>query len=93
MSTGSRQRLSRHFPGEVIVHLRGDDTRRTRIPASSGTPDNPLSTADITRKFQSNASRVLPAAAAQTLASTIAALEEVSDITDIVRACATTDPH
>jgi 2-methylcitrate dehydratase PrpD len=77
----------RHFPGEVIVYLHGDVVRRNRVRASRGTPDNPLSAAHVTAKFLSNASRVLPVENARALASTVGAIEGVSDIASLMAAC------
>lgn len=79
----------RHFPGEVIVHLHDGATHGRRVPASSGTPDNPLAVDAIVAKFRANAARTLPAGTVETLVELVDDLEAVPDIGAILRACTT----
>ncbi len=83
----------RHFPGEVIVHLRTGETVRRRVPASSGTPDNPLSPEAITGKFTANAARALPGEAVDAITAMVDDLESLPDISTLVQACADSDPR
>lgn len=73
-----------HFPGEVIVHLRGGEVVRCRVPASSGTPDNPLSDAAIERKFRTNAGRLLPAETLTKLAAAVTGIEALPDLAPVL---------
>lgn len=77
----------RHFPGEVIVHLAGGETLRRRVPASSGTVDNPLPSETISRKFRSNAERTVAATAASAVATMVDNIEELDDITALLDRC------
>ncbi len=81
----------KHFPGEVLIHLRNGETVRRRVPASSGTPDNPLTPEAITGKFQANAARVLPAEAVDAVVAMAGDIDTLSDIGTLVGAC--TVPH
>ncbi len=51
----------RYYDGEVIVQLTDGRILREREPINRGSPDRPLTSADILAKFRANASRRLPA--------------------------------
>ena len=78
----------RHFPGEVVVHLHNGQIVRRRVPASSGTPDNPLTTEAIIGKFRTNAGRVLPGPAVDAVIGMAGDPGAVPDLTELLRACA-----
>lgn len=64
-----------HFPGEVVVYLQDGRMLRSRKPVSLGTPEMPMSGAQVEAKFLSNATRVIDRAAAQQLLERVMALE------------------
>ena len=76
-----------HFPGEVVVHLADGHTVRHRVPASHGTPENPLSKSDIHAKFGANAARVISTDQTQRIAELVSTLEDLPAVTALVRAC------
>jgi 2-methylcitrate dehydratase PrpD len=79
----------RHFPGEVILHLRDGRTLRRRVPASRGTHEQPLSASEVSGKFHANAGREMPTAQAQAVADAANRIEHLSDIGELVKTCAT----
>ena len=76
----------RHFPGEVAIHLTDGRTLRRTIPASHGTPDDPMTSKEIHAKFHANATRAIPAPQARQLAELAGDLEHVKNITALIQA-------
>lgn len=76
-----------HFPGEVVLRLTDGREVRRRIATSSGTPGNPLSGADVTAKFRSNARRVLPEAQVTGIEDEVRRTEHLKDLTELLRLC------
>ncbi len=64
-----------HFPGEVVVTLKNGRVLRVRKPASLGTPEVPLSRAQIEAKFLSLATRAIPQDQAEKVIGTVFRLE------------------
>ncbi|WP_428343108.1 MmgE/PrpD family protein [Mycobacterium sp.] len=81
-----------HFPGETVVHLKDGRTVRRRIPASLGTPENPLSDSDIQAKFYANAARVLDTAQAQHIAELVDTLDKLPGTATLVESCVIASP-
>jgi 2-methylcitrate dehydratase PrpD len=81
-----------HFPGEVVVHLKDGRTVRRRIPASLGTPENPLSDSDIHATFYDNAARVIDTDHAQRIADLVDTLDDLPAIATLVDACVIPSP-
>ena len=79
----------KHFPGEVIVHLKDGRTLRSRKAASLGTPDVPLSRSAIEAKFMKNATRAIEREQAQTLIEKVLHLESADSLDDIMALCKT----
>ncbi|WP_200305264.1 MmgE/PrpD family protein [Paracraurococcus ruber] len=63
--TDPTSRFPRYYGGEVVVELRDGRVLRHREEMNRGSDGNPLSQADVERKFLDNARRVLSAARAQ----------------------------
>lgn len=82
-----------HFPGEVVVHLKGGRTVRCRKPSSLGTPDFPLSRTAILEKFFKNATRVIPKADAHRIADYVMNIEKQGSITDLLRLSVQNEPE
>ncbi|MHA6761420.1 MmgE/PrpD family protein [Streptacidiphilus sp. PAMC 29251] len=79
-----------HFPGEVVLHLTDGRTLRRKIPASHGTPDDPMTDPEIRAKYQANATRTLTGSQARQLADLIAGLELAKEITTLLQATTVT---
>ncbi|MDQ0382486.1 MmgE/PrpD family protein [Amycolatopsis thermophila] len=75
-----------HFPGEVIIRLGDGTTVARRVPASRGTPDNPLTTAEVVAKFTTTAGRAVPQGQADTIAAIVLALDKEPDLGSLVKA-------
>ena len=75
-----------HFPGEVVLHLTDGRTLRRTIPASHGTPDDPMTGTEINAKYQANATRAIPEDQAQQLAGLVSDLDHAKNITALVQA-------
>ncbi len=75
------------FPGEVRVTLKNGDRKAHRVPTSFGTPEWPLSQADVEAKFMANAGRVMPASAACAIVEAVAAIEDLRDVAGLTRLC------
>lgn len=75
------------FPGEVAVHLRDGRVLRHRVTASRGTPDNPLSRAEVLAKFRETAGRALPEGQVARIIDLVDTLDELPDIAALVDAC------
>lgn len=77
----------KHFPGEVVVHLKDGRSLRCRKAASLGTPDVPLSTSAVQAKFMSNATRAISADAARSLMDKVMRIETAESLDDIMQLC------
>jgi len=76
-----------HFPGEVELHLTDGRVVRRRVPASHGTPDDPMSSDEVAAKFLSNAGRTIPVAQARRIVEVVDILQDLDDIGDLVDEC------
>ncbi|MDN6860235.1 MmgE/PrpD family protein [Pseudomonas sp. CAN2814] len=77
----------RHFPGEVRVHLKDGRVIQCRQPTSLGTPERPLTRAQIEEKFFANASRAISREAAKQLAEQVLNLDRVSSLEPLLALC------
>jgi len=76
-----------HFPGEVILHLTDGRTLRRRVPASHGTPDDPMPGAEVLAKFTANAGREFAPEQIAHLAELVQRLDQLNDVGELVTAC------
>ncbi|WP_236794229.1 MmgE/PrpD family protein [Amycolatopsis sp. GM8] len=76
-----------HFPGEVVLRLADGRELRKRVPASSGTPDNPLDDQAVREKFDSNAGRALPSDQVRRLGECALRFDTLPAIGTLVDAC------
>ncbi len=81
-----------HFPGEVLVHLSDGRTARRRIPASHGTPEDPLTDVEVHAKFHANAARVIDTDQTHRIAGLVDALDQLPAATALVDACVIPGP-
>ncbi|MBY0337856.1 MAG: MmgE/PrpD family protein [Acetobacteraceae bacterium] len=75
----------RYYGGELVIELRDGRVLRHREEKNRGSDGNPLSMADVERKFLENAGRVLSRSRAQRvldLAMTLDAAQDVAALTD-----------
>lgn len=63
---------------EIVAELVDGTVLRRRLDAPPGSPDNPMSAADLRTKFESLATRALPLAQARDLASFIATMDSTT---------------
>jgi 2-methylcitrate dehydratase PrpD len=78
---------SRHFKGWVIVHTHDGRVLERIEPFNRGSPDNPLSEADVVRKFEGNAALALLGARIGDLLSIVMNLEKQRSLAPLMRAC------
>ena len=76
-----------HFPGEVHITLKSGEVISHRVATSFGTPERPLSPADIEAKFMANATRVMPPASAEALMPAVWDIEQLDHVSDLTRLC------
>jgi hypothetical protein len=76
-----------HFPGEVIVHLKGGRELRVRQATSLGTSEVPLSRYAIEEKFLKNATRAIAPHVAKRLIARIYRLEDAASLSEIMALC------
>jgi 2-methylcitrate dehydratase PrpD len=69
-----------HFPGEVRITLRNGEVVSRREATSTGTPDRPLSRAQVETKFATNAGRVIDEAQANRIVEAVMKLEAETDV-------------
>jgi 2-methylcitrate dehydratase PrpD len=69
----------------VTVELADGTVLTGVVEANKGTPDNPMSDADLAEKFTDNVASRLGAAAAAALLAALWTVEEVADFADLVR--------
>jgi 2-methylcitrate dehydratase PrpD len=68
----------RYFPGWITGRLRDGAPVDVRLDINRGNPDNPLSSAEIERKFRDNAEGVLSGSQVEDCVATIASLDRHS---------------
>ena len=76
-----------HFPGEVRITLKSGEVASHRVATSFGTPERPLSEADVEAKFMANATRVMRADAATGIVRMAWDVEQVEHVSELVRLC------
>ena len=76
-----------HFPGEVRITLKNGEVVSHRVATSFGTPERPLSEADIEAKFMANATRVMSIDAASRIARLAWDVEEIDHVSELARLC------
>ncbi len=77
----------RHFPGEVRITLESGEVVSHRVATSFGTPERPLSEGDVEAKFMANATRVMPADAAQRLLRAVWDVEHIGHVSELLHLC------
>jgi 2-methylcitrate dehydratase PrpD len=73
------------FPGGVRISMRDGEVLEAELPHQRGGPENPLSADEVRAKFRENAGLALPEAAVESLESTILSLEQLEDVTGLLR--------
>ncbi len=73
------------FPGGVRITMRDGRVLEAELPHQHGGPENPLSADEVRAKFRENAGLALPDAAVDSLESAILSLEELEDVTGLLR--------
>lgn len=76
-----------HFPGEVRITLKTGEVLFHRVATSFGTPDRPMSVADIEAKFIANATRVISVEHANKLIHRVGTIESADHVADLMRLC------
>ena len=76
-----------HFPGEVRLTLKSGEVVSHRVATSYGTPERPMSDADLKAKFMANATRVLEAGKAEALMRMVLEVEQIGHVSELTRAC------
>lgn len=76
-----------HFPGEVRLHMKDGRTIARRERTSRGTPEWPLSRADIEAKFMANATRVTSQERAQRIVDAVWRLDSLASTRELVELC------
>ncbi|WP_216893902.1 MmgE/PrpD family protein [Nocardia alni] len=74
----------RQFPAVLTVRLDDGTTRSERVSENRGGPANPLSAAELTLKFTSNAARSVPEETAERLAAAVWQLPEGGSVKDVL---------
>ena len=80
----TRECLPTRF-SEVTITLRDGRRLQRRIKHAKGQPQNPLSDAELTAKFQDAATRVLPAERVAQLLAAVQGLESLPDVSTLAR--------
>jgi 2-methylcitrate dehydratase PrpD len=73
------------FPGGVRITLRDGRVLEAELPHQRGGPENPLSADEVRAKFRENAGTALPEAAVEALESSILSLDQLADVTGLLR--------
>jgi 2-methylcitrate dehydratase PrpD len=73
------------FPGGVRITMRDGRVLAAELPHQRGGPENPLSEEEVRAKFRENAGLALPDAAVESLESAILSLEQLDDVTGLLR--------
>ncbi len=77
----------RQFPAVARVELTNGDQREVKVLVNRGSPQNPLSDAELSAKFRSNAARRLPADRVDRLDLQMGRLSEVDSVRSLVSLC------
>jgi 2-methylcitrate dehydratase PrpD len=77
----------RQFPAVARAHLLTGESREARVMANRGGPQNPLSDAELSAKFRSNAGTRLPSDRIDRLDAELARLVDVESVTALVSLC------
>ncbi len=83
---GSFATFPKAFPGAARVVLRDGEALEAELLHQRGAPENPLSEAEVCEKFRRNAALALPDDAARRLQEEVLALEQRTDVRDLVAA-------
>ncbi len=83
----------KHYGGAIVVRANDGRTVTVREDIDRGSPENPLSEADIINKFLENAQMVLSAARARQIRDTILDLEALGDVTPLTELLALPEPR
>lgn len=75
----------KYFPGHLHVTLTDGRVIEKRVAVNRGNPDAPLSDAEVAEKFRLNVAGLLPEALAAQIVAKLAALEELTDLSDLTR--------
>lgn len=81
-------RFPRYYSGEVVIETTDGRTLRHREEYNRGSDGQPLSAADVERKFTDNASRVLSPARVQQVLDLAMSLDKAADVTALTDALA-----
>ncbi len=81
-------RYPRYYSGEVVVETKDGRTLRAREEYNRGSDGQPLSEADVVRKFTDNAARVLSPARVQQVLELTMALDRAPDVVALTDALA-----
>jgi 2-methylcitrate dehydratase PrpD len=73
------------FKGAVRITLADGRVLKTVEEYNRGSPENPMTEAEILAKFEDNATAVLPATRARELAAAVLRLDEIEDVAALVR--------
>ena len=73
------------FPGGVRITMRDGRVLEAELPHQRGGPENPLSADEVRAKFHENAGLALPEAAVDSLEEAILSLEQLEDVTGLLR--------
>jgi 2-methylcitrate dehydratase PrpD len=73
------------FPGGVRITMRDGQVHEAELPHQRGGPENPLSADEVRAKFRDNAGLALPEAAVESLEEAILSLEQLDDVTGLLR--------
>ncbi len=73
------------FPGGVKITMRDGTVHEAELPHQRGGPENPLSAEEVRAKFRENAGLALPEAAVESLEEAILSLEQLDDVTGLLR--------
>ena len=76
-----------HFPGEVRLTLKSGEVVSHRVATSYGTPERPMSDADLKAKFMANATRALDVARAEALMRMVLDVQRIGHVSELTRAC------
>ncbi|MEE8110130.1 MAG: MmgE/PrpD family protein [bacterium] len=81
------QDFPRHFPGSVTVRMKDGKELTRHEPYNRGCAENPVTPEEVQKKFQANASRVLPDDRVEEVLSTVGRLESVSKVSELMAVC------
>jgi len=76
-----------HFTGEVQVHLTDRSQIGRRVPASHGSPDDPMTNDEVHAKFQSVSGRRIASEQSDRIAGLVDGIEALADVTELIEAC------